>query len=103
MSIFMGINYTIYIVVKLIACQVIGTTLLQPTWIDDRADNHLYTLFVRGVLYAIPFMICFGLLWQTYVIFGSNLVLSYFNDRKKINSVTYQIIGYIILPIYFLV
>ncbi len=91
----------IELLIRLLLCHLVGDYVLQNDFIAKTKGENIYHLFVHCTLYCLPFLICFGLVWQLAVIFVTHIAIDILKARyKKINYITDQILHYIVVLIY---
>lgn len=88
-------------IVILIMCHIMGDYVLQTRFIAESKGQNWYHLFVHCVLYALPFYICFGFVWQFAIIFTSHMIIDPLKARWGIiNYRQDQILHYLICGLY---
>ena len=97
-----SINY-FHLIIILIMCHLFGDYVLQSNFIAQTKGDNIYHLIVHCALYTLPFLIIFGFVWQTLIIFIMHLFVDPL--KAQFNKITYledQVIHYVTLFIYFL-
>lgn len=69
---------------KLILCHLIGDYVLQTDFIAKTKGDNVYHLYVHGLLYAVPFYITFGFVWQLYAIICAHVFVDFMKAQVKI-------------------
>ena len=91
----------IELLIKLVLCHLVGDYVLQNDFIAKTKGENIYHLLVHCVLYCLPFLICFGFVWQLAVVFVTHIVIDILKARyKKINYTTDQVLHYLVVLIY---
>ena len=91
----------IELLIKLVLCHLVGDYVLQNDFIAKTKGENIYHLFVHCALYCLPFLICFGFVWQLAVIFATHIVIDVLKARyKKITYITDQVLHYLVVLIY---
>lgn len=70
-------------IIKLILCHLVGDYVLQIDYLAKTKGNNFYHLLAHCFLYAIPFYICFGFVWQLIPLISLHIII-YFLKAKKI-------------------
>lgn len=69
---------------KLILCHLIGDYVLQIDFIAKTKGDNIYHLLVHCFLYAVPFYIAFGFVWQLIPLIVLHIVVDIMKARYKI-------------------
>lgn len=72
------------IVIKLILCHFVGDYLFQTDYLAGGKGKDWYLLLAHCVLYMVPFIICFGFVWQAIVVFVVHLIVDALKARWKL-------------------
>lgn len=85
----------------LIMCHMIGDYVLQTRFVAESKGTNWYHLFVHCVLYAAPFYICFGFVWQLGIVFISHMIIDPLKARCGVlNYWQDQVLHYLICGLY---
>lgn len=91
----------IFRTLTLIICHFVGDYLFQTDYLAQGKCKDWYLLIAHCVLYCVPFVICFGFVWQLGVIFLVHIVVDTLKARfKLIPFWADQLIHYVIALLY---
>lgn len=91
-------------VVWIVFCHITGDYIFSPKVIDLPTSK--YSIFVRGICYCLPYLICFGIRWQLGFIFVVEMLVDYYGRYEdRLNMFWNQYIKLVaalvyIIPIY---
>ena len=92
---------------RLVMCHLVGDYVLQIDFIAKTKGENWYHLirkdhlYLKYLLYCLPFYLAFGFVWQIFVLLAIHIVVDAMKARyKKINYITDQVIHYVTLLIF---
>lgn len=72
------------LIFKLILCHLLGDYVLQIDYIAKTKGDNFYHLLAHCFLYAVPFYICFGFVWQLIPLILLHIVIDLLKARYKL-------------------
>jgi len=85
----------------LVICHLIGDYVLQSRFVAETKGSNWYHLIVHCLLYAVPFYVCFGWVWQLAVITILHCPIDAWKARwKKLSYPADQILHYLLCLLY---
>lgn len=76
--------FYLYTILTIIVCHFVGDYLFQTDYLAQGKGKDWYLLLAHCVLYCVPFIICFGFVWQLAVIFGVHIIVDALKARYKL-------------------
>ncbi len=72
------------LIFKLILCHLLGDYVLQIDYLAKTKGNNFYHLLAHCFLYAVPFYICFGFIWQLIPLISLHIIIDLLKARYKL-------------------
>lgn len=70
------------LIFKLILCHLLGDYVLQVDYLAKTKGDNFYHLLAHCFLYAVPFYICFGFVWQLIPLISLHIIIDLLKAKK---------------------
>ena len=70
------------LIFKLMLCHLLGDYVLQIDYLAKTKGNNFYHLLAHCFLYAVPFYICFGFVWQLILLISLHIIIDFLKAKN---------------------